>query len=107
MTKILIFVTSLRTTAAARADIRNILSYSKTAFGPQLARDYLDGLAAAFDRIAAKPQVGHPEAALGDLIRSVKYLSHRIYYRVEGDGILVVRVLHHARDRPSTVGSSQ
>lgn len=97
----------LRTAPAARQDIRDIRVYSKARFGPRVSRQYLDGLIASFDRLADRPQVGSVESGLGDGMRSLAYRSHRIYYRVEGDDLLVVRILHHARNVPSAFGTTQ
>lgn len=88
----------LRTARAARDDIREIRAYSKAAFGPIVARDYLNGLAAQFDLIEARPLVGVLEPELDRDVRSFRYRSHRIYYRPDGDDILVLRVLHQSRD---------
>lgn len=90
-------MTRLRTTQAARADIRGIETYSKAAFGSQAAREYLAGLSAIFDLLEARPQAGARDRAFEDM-RSFRYRSHRIYYRLDGDLLLVVRILHHARD---------
>lgn len=90
-------MTRLRTTLAARTDIRSIETYSKAVFGAQAARDYLVGLSAIFDLLESRPLAG-AEDGIVEGMRSFRYRSHRIYYRLEGDMLLVVRVLHHARD---------
>ncbi len=90
-------MTRLRTTQAARADIRGIETYSKAAFGRSAAREYLAGLGAIFDLLESRPQAGAEDRALAGM-RSFRYRSHRIYYQLDGDTLLVVRLLHHARD---------
>lgn len=97
----------LRTASAARSDIRDIRAYSKLTFGKRVARDYLDGLIAAFDRLAMRPLIGVAERDLGKDMRSFAYRSHRIFYRVDEDELLIVRILHHARDLPTAWGRSQ
>lgn len=99
-------MTRLRTAPAARDDIREIRAFSKAAFGAHVARDYLDGLSAMFDLIEARPRTGAPEPELGEGMRSFRYRSHRIYYRLEQDDVLVVRILHQARDVPGAFGSN-
>lgn len=90
-------MTKLRTTQAARADIRGIETFSKVAFGARAAREYLAGLKGIFDLLEARPLAGVEDRVFENL-RSFRYRSHRIYYRLEGDILLVVRILHHARD---------
>lgn len=72
-----------------------------------MAREYLDGLIAAFDRLAIRPLIGVAERDLGKDMRSFPYRSHRIFYRVGENELLVVRILHHARDFPAAWGRSQ
>ena len=97
-------MTKIRTAPAARSDLRDIRAYSKVAFGASVARAYLEGLITAFDRLATRPLMGVAERDLGEGMRSFAYRSHRIYYRVEGQGLLVVRILHHARDAATVLG---
>lgn len=51
--------------------------------------------------------VGGVEQDLGINVRSFGYRSHRIYYRLEGNDLLVIRVLHHARDVAGAFGPGQ
>ena len=97
----------LRTAQAARDDIGEIRRFSKARFGGSKAAEYLEGLSAMFDLIAERPLAGVDERGLGVDLRSFRYRSHRIYYRVRDDGVLVVRILHQARDVQATFESSQ
>ncbi|WP_081793116.1 MULTISPECIES: type II toxin-antitoxin system RelE/ParE family toxin [unclassified Sphingomonas] len=97
-------MTRLRTAPATRQDIRDIRGYGKARFGVAVGRQYLEGLITSFDRLAERPQVGVAEAGLGNGIRSFPYRSHRIYYRLEGEDLLVVRILHHSQHVPSAFG---
>lgn len=90
-------MTKLRTAPAARDDLRNIRSFSKAKFGAAVAKTYLEGLTAIFDLIEARPSAGVPEQGLGEGMRSFSFRSHRIYYRLNDEDVLVVRVLHHAQ----------
>ena len=91
-------MTRLRLAQAALDDLRDIRAYSKAAFGPVVARDYLMGLRAVFARLRERPFSGAAEVDLGRGIRGLAYRSHRVYYRVDPDLLVVVRILHHARD---------
>ena len=104
--RIRIFVRKLRTTPATREDIRSIQAYSKSRFGSQTAAEYLAGLSAIFDLLEVRPLAGTEHANLAG-IRSFRYRSHRIYYRLDDQDLLVVRILHHARDVAGAFGPDQ
>ncbi len=89
-----------RLSRGARDDLREIRNYSKAAFGPAVALDYIEGLRAALNHVGVTPMIGTVEDALGDGLRSRPPRSHRIYYRVQ-DPVLIVRILHHAQDAGS------
>jgi toxin ParE1/3/4 len=91
-------VTKLRIAPAARSDLRDIRQHSKEAFGARQTRAYLDGLKQTFDLLIDNPQIGVPRPLLDSDMRQFPYRSHRIFYRENDEGLLVVRVLHHARD---------
>ena len=97
----------LRTAPAAREDIREIKAYSRAAFGPHAVTAYLGGLRAIFDLLEGRPLAGGAEPDLGINVRSFGYRSHRIYYRLDGDDLLVIRILHHARDVAGAFGPDQ
>jgi toxin ParE1/3/4 len=63
-----------------------------------VARDYLEGVRGVFSLLRDSPAAGAAEEDLGEGIRGFTYRSHRIYYRLDVDGVLIVRILHHARD---------
>lgn len=44
------------------------------------------------------PLAGAATPEYGRGYRCLVYRRHRIFYRVEGDAVLIVRVLHHAMD---------
>ncbi len=104
----------LRLTHEAETDIEGIVAWSRARFGDESWRRYAALLAAAIQDIAEDPErVGHqarPE--LGNRILSwhlrmsrhhltastVRRPRHVLIYRIEGDIIEVVRVLHDAMD---------
>ena len=97
-------MTRLQIARAAQDDLRNIRAYSKSAFGPPVARAYLDGIRERFALLRIHALVGADEADLGKGLRSLRYRSHRIYYAVQEEAILIVRILHHAQDAPRVPG---
>lgn len=82
----------------ARIDLREIRRYSEQTFGRAATEVYVEGLRSAFQRAFDRPLAGKPEFDLWPDMRSVGYRSHRIYYRPLDNGVLIVRVMHHARD---------
>jgi toxin ParE1/3/4 len=100
-------VVRLRIAEAAQHDLRDIRIYSKAAFGAATTRQYLIGLRATFTLLRERPFIGTSEEHLGFAIRSFGYKAHRIYFRSADDEVLIVRILHHARDVPRIMTSEQ
>lgn len=88
----------LRLSEQASADIRDIRSFSKERFGAGLTRTYLTGLRATFGLIRERPFAGRAVDSLLEGLRSFGYRSHRIYYVISDDEIVIARILHHAQD---------
>jgi toxin ParE1/3/4 len=94
-------VGSYRTAKAARDDLEAIRAYTKQRFGAGAARSYLLGLRSLFDLIVDQPRMGAAAASVAEGLRHFSFRSHRIYYRIEGADVVIVRVLHHAQDERS------
>lgn len=93
----------VRLTEAARDDLRDIRVYSKAAHGTTATRAYLLGLRATFTMLGDHPLAGAEAVELAAELRSFAYRSHRIYYRPDVQGIVILRILHLARDRQSAL----
>jgi toxin ParE1/3/4 len=87
----------LRLTEAANRDISDIEQHSATEFGSAQTANYLEGLRDALARLRDFPDMGVERDDLRQDTRSLRYQSHRIYYRPMPGGILIQRVLHYAR----------
>jgi toxin ParE1/3/4 len=81
----------------ASADVSEIWEF--------IARDNLERADAFVDRLdekfralAAQPHMGRARGELGEGIRSIPMAPYMIFYEALSDGIVVVRVLHGARD---------
>lgn len=83
-------------TSAARADLVAIREYSIDQFGWEVADEYLLGFDAAFDLLAEHPFAGPARSELGEGIRCLIHQRHRIFYQVNDDLVVIVRVVHHA-----------
>jgi toxin ParE1/3/4 len=82
----------------ARADVAEILEYSITEFGEHVGLSYVEGLGQSFLLLTENPKIGPsvPDDTKGR--RMLKHRSHFIYYRVDGQRIRILRILHKARD---------
>ena len=65
---------------------------------PGAADSLIDRLIAAMDRLIALPQMGRERPELGAGIRALSVGQYIIFYRLDGDRLLVARVIHGKRD---------
>lgn len=89
---------------AARADLVEIRHYSIDQFDAATADAYFLGFDAAFDLLSEHPQEGAATPHYGKAYRCLVHQRHRIFYTVEAGSVLIVRVLHHARDVGTGLG---
>ncbi len=82
----------------ADKDIGNIASYTIQRFGIKQARLYSDGLFKAFEMIANYPFMGSDQSQIKKNIRRYVYESHSIYYRVDVNEILILRIVGPGED---------
>lgn len=83
---------------AVRADLVEIRHFSLEQFGPDVADRYYRGFAEAFNLLANHPFAGSEKQGIGKGVRCLMYRKHRIFYVVEGNTVLIVRIIHHARN---------
>ena len=88
----------LQLTLNARVDLADIDEWGFQQFGRDTADIYFRGFKAAFDRLEKFPLAGAPQLALGRNIRCLTHRKHRIFYIAENDIVLIIRVIHHARN---------
>jgi toxin ParE1/3/4 len=88
----------VRLSCRASADLAEIADYTIERFGIEQARNYRGGIEQAFERLALHPEQGAGAEHLSPGLRRMGYKSHIIFYRVEGDGILIVRIPHQRMD---------
>ena len=82
----------------ADADQAEIYEYSILNFGQNTARDYYTGLMGCFDTLCDNPKLGRRRDELRKGARSLLHQQHVIFYRLDQDGIFILRVLHGSRD---------
>jgi len=87
----------LQVRAAALRDLDGIYDYTLAAHGVAQAEAYVRGLWAAMENLCAYPKSG-PANDLRPGLRSLAVSRHRVFYRIEGDAVVVARVLHKVMD---------
>jgi toxin ParE1/3/4 len=90
--------TKLRLSSSAAADFDAIDTYSFEQFGEAIADAYMRGFHELFDMLRHHPKIGPKEPVLGKGIRKVTHRQHRIFYTVDNDLVIIVRIVHHAMD---------
>lgn len=91
-------VADVELSPAARADLAEIDDYSADQFGQDVADAYLRGFNEVFALLREHPRAGSAKPELGQGTRCFVHRRHRIFYRVAGDVVTVIRIIHHARD---------
>jgi plasmid stabilization system protein ParE len=84
-------------TAAAKHDVRRILSDLNERAGDRIAAKYAAELKAGYRRLGTSPQIGPPRPVLGPTTRIVIVLPYLVIYEYEADVVTVLRVLHGKR----------
>ena len=87
----------------AASDIDEITAFSVAQFGVEVAGDYLTGFELVCELLREFPEMAAIYPRVRPEMRCLIYRSHRIFYQTDEDQVLVVRVLHHARDVPKDI----
>ena len=84
--------------SAARSDLLSIDDYGIDRFGEQAADALSAGFRRAFSQLAEFPRSAPERPEYGENIRCWVHLGYRVLYQLDGDKVVIVRVLHHSRD---------
>jgi toxin ParE1/3/4 len=68
------------------------------AFGEAVAASYMLAFEEAFALLERHPHAGRATQEFGTTVRCLMCRQHRIFHAVDGDLVLIIRILHHARD---------
>ena len=85
-------------TAAAGADLDRISLWGLDKFGPLQAEKYDLRLADMLDALAANPEMAPERKGARSRARLMPCEAHHILYVIDGEDIIVLRVLHHLQD---------
>ncbi|MFC4234556.1 type II toxin-antitoxin system RelE/ParE family toxin [Thalassospira xianhensis] len=91
-------MTSYRLGKLAEDDIRRLYRYGIETFGPQQADIYFDALFEQFDKIARSPTIYQSADNILPGYRRCVFAAHTIYYRMDGNIPLIMRIL--GRENP-------
>lgn len=92
-----------RLSSLARLDLIEVWGYSRDRWGDVRAEAYLRGIQSMVEMIAARPDVGWADEAIGEGYRRRAIGSHVIFYRMD-ENVEIVRVLHQSMDAKSRLG---
>lgn len=87
-----------RLSKGADEDITSIAVVGIEEFGIEQAQRYHEGLFQLFDLLAANPRMARERLEIVPPVRVHPYKSHVVIYRIEGPGILIIRVRHGRED---------
>jgi toxin ParE1/3/4 len=85
--------------AEAERDLQEQLTWITERAGPELAREYMTRVRRGCEKLLLMPNGGTPRPRFGRGFRSVAFERKLIIlYRLEGETLVVKRVLHGRRD---------
>ncbi len=87
----------LRLTREAEIDLKNIRYYTVKEFGTTQAKTYMVKLRQGFKTLSEHPEIGYSIAHLKPDYRCFQIEYHRIFYKLNGDVIGIVAVLHESQ----------
>jgi toxin ParE1/3/4 len=82
----------------ADEDLNDIYLFTYRRFGEAKADAYLLGLENRFSILAAQPGLGRRIDHIRPGYFRYEHASHPIFYRLTGNGIIIMRVLHRSMD---------
>lgn len=75
--------------------------------GAAVSDRHMAGFERLFELLREQPFAGQERPEFARRVRSLSHRPHRILYRLDGDTVLIVRILHHAQDAPRALRKEQ
>ena len=97
----------LKLSREARADLEAVRQVGIRDHGPIAAEAHLRGFERLFQLLREQPYAGQERPEFDRDICSLAHRPHRILYTVRADRVLIVRVIHHARDVRAVLGTDR
>ena len=85
-------------TGEAKGDLDDILDYSITTWGVDRGFDYVEDIRAMIDAMLDRVSPGGAAEDIAPGLRRQFAGSHAIWFRLDGERLVVLRVLHQSRD---------
>lgn len=82
----------------ASHDVEDIYLYGFINFGEEQADLYSLRMHKCIDILCANPEIGRLDIRVNSAVRRFDFESHVIFYDIEADSILIIRVLHRSMD---------
>ena len=82
----------------ARRDIRSIRLFGLQQWGQERADSYHEALTRGLQLLRDNPRLGPARDDLRPGLRGLRVEQHRILYRIEGDTVVVLRIVHVRQD---------
>ncbi len=82
----------------AKLDLDHIWDFTCQRWSRTQANDYLQGIRAVLDTLAAQPELGPLRKELTPSLRAFPHKSHLILYEDQEGGIYVFRIVHSRSD---------
>ena len=86
----------LRLSRSAKSDLLSIGAYTLQTWGAAQAERYLDGIERCAKLLADNPLLGRPCNWIRPGLCRFEKGRHVLFYRRDGDGILISRILHQS-----------
>jgi len=83
---------------SARADLKAIARYSEREWGDVRAKSYLAAFGTRFAMLSRRPKLGAPRDDISEGYRALAVGRHLVFYKIDGNRLLVIRVLHQRMD---------
>ena len=96
---------AVRLSRKARQDFIDILRYTGETWGPIQLEVYRDKIDDALQEVSRNPEIGHKRADIPPTHHAHLVGAHVIVYRLEDQGIGVVRILHQRMSLPGRLPS--
>ena len=82
----------------ADRDLEDIFDYTEREFGFNQAIESLSGFDGLFGKLGNSPELGKEREEIRKGLRSLLKEKHVVFYRILGNRIRIVRILHGSRD---------
>jgi toxin ParE1/3/4 len=83
---------------AARADLRGISTYGEREWGTARTKLYVAAIRERLQLLRLRPEIGVTRKDIATGYSSVLAGRHIIFYRIERNAILIIRILHQRMD---------